>query len=189
MLGERPEGLDPSVFVHQLAFVESKDIGQETRVWAFAHIMKGAKVGSGCNIGENAFVESGAIVGNGVTVKNQISIWDKVIVEDDAFLGPNVVFTNDMNPRSFAKKSPEEFLNTYIKKGSTLGAGCVIVCGNSVGEYSFVAAGAVVTKDVPPYSLVQGNPARVTGRVCKCLKTIVKGDNPKKTCPTCQMEV
>ena len=166
-LGSRPQGLHETVFVHAFAFVESKHIGEKTRIWEFAHVMPEARIGSGCNIGGHAFVESGAVIGNGVTVKNGISIWDKVKIEDDVFLGPHMVFTNEKMPRAFIKKTRDDFLPTLIKKGATIGAGAVIVCGVTVGEYAFVAAGAVVTKDVPAYGLVQGNPARLVGYVEK----------------------
>ena len=171
MLGIRPPGLSEQVFVHPLSFVESPDIGDNTRVWAFAHIMAGSKVGARCNIGEHAFIETGASVGNGVTVKNGISIWDRVTVEDDVFLGPHMIFTNDMHPRSFIKRGREQFLPTIVKRGATIGAGATILCGVTIGEYAMVAAGAVVTKDVPDRALVMGNPARVARYVCKCLRT------------------
>jgi acetyltransferase-like isoleucine patch superfamily enzyme len=185
MLGKKPGDLISSVFVHELAVVESSQIGENTRVWAFCHVMKGSTIGANCNICEHVFIESGAKIGNGVTVKNQISIWDKVVIEDDTFLGPNVVFTNDMNPRSFIKKSEDEFSPTTVKKGATLGAGSVIVCGNTIGEYAFVAAGSVVTKDVPEFKIVQGNPARIVGNICRCAKTMVKKGQIEKNCSSC----
>ena len=159
---------DPSVFVHERALCESDDIGPRTRVWAFAHVMKGARVGSDCNVGDCAFIESGAVLGNHVTVKNAVLVWDKVTVEDDCFLGPNMVFTNDMLPRSAFKKPVEKFLPTVVKKGSSIGANATIVCGVTLGEQCFVGAGSVVIRDVPAHALVAGNPAKRRGWICTC---------------------
>jgi acetyltransferase-like isoleucine patch superfamily enzyme len=159
---------DSSVFVHEKALCESEDVGPRTRVWAFAHVMKGATVGADCNIGDHAFVESGAVVGNRVTIKNSVLIWDKVIVKDEVFLGPNMVFTNDVMPRSAFKNPPEKFLPTIVGRGTTIGANATIVCGITLGEQAFVGAGSVVTRDVPAHALVLGNPARQRGWVCSC---------------------
>ena len=160
--------LDPSVFVHERALCESEDIGPRTRVWAFAHVMKGARVGAGCNICDHAFLESGSSIGDRVTVKNNVLLWDKVSVEDDVFLGPNAVFTNDMNPRVGFKKSPDRFLPTRVRRGASIGANATIVCGTTIGERAFVGAGSVVIQDVPAYALVVGNPARQIGWMCAC---------------------
>jgi acetyltransferase-like isoleucine patch superfamily enzyme len=126
-------------------------------------------VGADCNIGDHAFIESGARLGDRVTVKNAVLVWDRVVVEDDAFLGPNAVFTNDARPRSGPfKRRPDQFQGTRVRKGATVGANATIVCGISLGEYCFVAAGAVVTADVAPHALVAGSPARRIGWVCAC---------------------
>jgi len=159
---------DPSVFVHDKALCESDDIGPRTRVWAFAHVMRGAVIGSDCNVGDHAFLESGARLGNHVTVKNCVLVWDKVTVEDEVFLGPNMVFTNDMNPRVAFKKSPAAFLPTLVRRGASIGANATIVCGVTIGENAFVGAGSVVIRDVPAYALVVGNPARRVGWMCAC---------------------
>jgi acetyltransferase-like isoleucine patch superfamily enzyme len=159
---------DPSVFVHDKALCESDDIGARTRVWAFAHVMRGAVIGSDCNVGDHAFVESGARLGNHVTVKNCVLVWDKVTVEDEVFLGPNMVFTNDMNPRVAFKKSPAAFLPTLVKRGASIGANATIVCGVTIGENAFIGAGSVVIRDVPPHAMVVGNPARRIGWMCAC---------------------
>jgi UDP-2-acetamido-3-amino-2,3-dideoxy-glucuronate N-acetyltransferase len=156
------------VFVHQAALCESDNVGGGTRVWAFAHVLSGAAVGRNCNICDHAFIESGAVVGDGVTVKNNVLIWDGVRVDDDVFLGPNVVFTNDLRPRAAIKKSRDELLDTRVRRGATLGAGATVVCGVDIGEDAFVAAGSVVTRDVPAFALVAGNPARQLGWVCQC---------------------
>lgn len=162
---EEKTSQDARYFKHPSALVESDDVGDGTRVWAWAHVMKGAKVGKYCNIGEHCFVESGSSIGDRVTVKNHVCIWEKVTVEDDAFLGPNMIFTNDPNPRSGFRRP---FVATLVRKGASIGAGAIIVCGNTLGEYCSVGAGAVVTKDVPDCALVYGNPARQHGWVCRC---------------------
>jgi UDP-2-acetamido-3-amino-2,3-dideoxy-glucuronate N-acetyltransferase len=156
------------VFVHPKGLCESGHVGPGTRVWAFAHVMDGAVVGAGCNIGDHAFIESGATLGDRVTVKNAVLVWDRVTIEDEVFLGPNAVFTNDLLPRAARKKPPDEFLPTLVRRGATVGANATVVCGTTIGEYAFVAAGAVVTRDVAPYALVAGNPARRAGWVCAC---------------------
>lgn len=156
------------VFVHPLGLCESEDVGDGTRVWAFAHVMRGASIGSGCNVGEGAFVESGAVVGNRVTIKNHVLLWDKVTVEDDVFLGPNVVFTNDLNPRAAFKKDAGAFVPTLVRRFASLGANSTIVCGNVIGEAAFVGAGSVVVGDVPAHAIVVGNPARRIGWMCVC---------------------
>ena len=160
--------LDPSVFVHEKGLCESDLVGPRTRIWAFAHVMEGARIGADCNVCDHAFIETGAVVGDGVTVKNNVLIWDRVTVEDDVFLGPNVVFTNDRNPRAAVKKSSSELISTRVSRGATIGANATIICGVTIGESAFVAAGAVVASDVPPFALVVGNPARSTGWVCVC---------------------
>lgn len=156
------------VFVHPRGLCESDQVGPGTRVWAFAHVLAGARVGAGCNICDGAFVEGGAVLGDNVTVKNGTLIFDGVTLADDVFCGPNVLFTNDLRPRAAIKRGREEFLPTVVGRGATLGAGAVVVCGTTVGEYAFVAAGAVVTRDVPAYGFVAGNPARRRGWVCAC---------------------
>jgi UDP-2-acetamido-3-amino-2,3-dideoxy-glucuronate N-acetyltransferase len=160
--------LDPSVFIHPRGLCESEEIGPRTRVWAFAHVMKGAKVGADCNICDHAFIESGVRIGNRVTVKNCVLVFDKVVVEDEVFLGPNMVFTNDMNPRAAVKKSSEEFLPTLVRKGASIGANATVVCGVTIGEQAFIGAGSVVIRDVPAHALVVGNPARRIGWMCEC---------------------
>lgn len=158
-----------SYFVHPKALVDTKDIGEGTRIWAFAQVMEGSRVGADCNICGHSFIEKGAILGNNVTVKNGISIWEKVIVEDNVFLGPNMVFTNVVRPRSGVRGN---FKETVVKKGATIGANATVVCGITIGQYAFVGAGAVVTKDVKPYSLVTGSPARHKGYVCECAEKL-----------------
>jgi len=156
------------VFVHDEGLCESDSVGSGTRVWAFAHVLPGAVVGRDCNICDGAYVEGGAVVGDRVTIKNQVMIFEGVTIEDDVFLGPGVIFTNDFTPRAFIKKHGAELDTTRVRRGATLGAGVVVVCRTTIGEYAFVGAGAVVTRDVRAHSFVVGNPGRAIGWVCEC---------------------
>jgi UDP-2-acetamido-3-amino-2,3-dideoxy-glucuronate N-acetyltransferase len=157
-----------AVFVHPHGLCESADVGDGTRVWAFAHVLSGAKVGRDCNICDHAYVEGGVTIGDRVTVKNRVLLFDGVTVEDDVFLGPAVVFTNDLRPRAAIKRSGAELFQTLVQTGATLGAGVTVVCGLTIGANAFIGAGAVVTRDVPAYGFVVGNPGRVIGWVCEC---------------------
>lgn len=159
---------DASVFVHERGLCESDDVGPRTRIWAFAHVMRGARVGADCNVCGHAFVESGAVVGDRVTLKNGVAVWDLVVLADDVFVGPYAVFTNDPTPRAAFKKGREAFLPTTVGRGATIGANATIVCGVVIGESAFVGAGAVVVRDVPAHALVVGNPARRVGWACAC---------------------
>jgi len=159
-------------FIHSSAIIDKGAvIGEETRVWHFVHISSGAIIGQKCSIGQNVFVGNKVVVGNNVKIQNNVSVYDNVTIEDDVFCGPSMVFTNVINPRSFIQRK-NEYLDTKIKRGATLGANCTIVCGLSVGEYAFVAAGAVVTKDVPNFALFAGVPARQIGWMSKFGKRI-----------------
>jgi acetyltransferase-like isoleucine patch superfamily enzyme len=160
--------LDPSVFVHEQALCETADVGPRTRIWAFAHVMQGARVGADCNVCDHAFIESGAVIGDRVTIKNGVVVWDKVTIADDVFVGPNAVFTNDLVPRAALKKPPESFLPTVVRRGVSIGANATIVCGVTLGVHAFVGAGAVVARDVPAHALVVGNPARRIAWICAC---------------------
>jgi acetyltransferase-like isoleucine patch superfamily enzyme len=161
------------VFIHPTALVETTEIGPGVKVWAFAHIMKGVVVGNDCNIGDHVFIESGARVGRGVTIKNNVLIWDGVEIADYVFVGPNAVFTNDLFPRSprlpdikwrYAK-SENWLVRTIVEEGASIGANATILCGIRLGAFCMVAAGSVVTRDVPPHRLAVGNPARLRGYV------------------------
>lgn len=164
----------PGVRVHPLGLCESDDIDPGTRVWAWAHVMPGARIGCDCNIGDHAFVEGGARLGDRVTVKNAVLIFGGVEIGNDVFLGPNVLFTNDLRPRAHVKKGPEELLPTAVEDGVTLGAGTVVVCGTTIGRHAFTAAGSVITRDVAPHSFVAGNPATHRGWVCECGERLPK---------------
>jgi acetyltransferase-like isoleucine patch superfamily enzyme len=160
------------VFIHKDALVETTHIGEGTRVWRNVHIMPEAVIGAHCNIGEGCYIENRVVIGNGVTIKNNVAIWDNVTIEDDVFIGPAVVFTNDLKPRAFRKVGPDDLEGIYVGRGATIGANSTVVCGTSIGEYSFVGAGSVVTRDVPPYHVVYGNPAAFKGLICRCTEPI-----------------
>ena len=146
-------------------------IGKETKIWHFSHIMSEAVIGENCTIGQNVLVSSNAILGNNVKVQNNVSVYTGVVCEDDVFLGPSCVFTNVINPRSFISRK-EEFSTTLVKKGATIGANATIICGVTICEYAMIGAGAVVTKNVPDYALIVGNPGKQIGRVDKEGNTI-----------------
>ncbi len=179
-------------YVHPTAIVESDQIGEGTKIWAYVHVLKGVSIGKNCNIGDHCFFESGVIVGNNVTIKNGNMLWEGVTLEDGVFVGPHVFFTNDLYPRS--PRMPEAnhrydthdwLAETLIKYGATLGAGSVILAGNTVHEFAMVAAGAVVTRDVPPYTIVAGNPAHAMGWVCQCGRKLNFSDKSAK-CNCCR---
>ena len=179
-------------YIHPAALAESREIGAGTRVWAFTHILSGARVGKDCNIGDHCFIESGAVVGDNVTLKNGNMVWEGVRLADGVFVGPNVFFTNDLHPRSprlpQARQRYTEKENwlvpTLIERGAALGAGAVILAGVKVGEYAMVGAGAVVTKPVAPHALVVGNPARQVGWVCRCGRSL-QFQRRRATCAEC----
>jgi len=156
-------------YVHESSYVDfGAIIGDNTKIWHFCHIMSKAKIGENCNIGQNVFVADDVSVGNNCKIQNNVSLYTGVIIEDNVFIGPSVVFTNIRNPRSFINRK-DEYMKTIIKVGSTIGANSTIVCGVSIGEYSFIGAGSVVTKTIPPYSFVYGNPAKIEGKISKDL--------------------
>ena len=152
---------------HPTAIIESNNIGKGTTVWAYAHIMKGSKIGKNCNIGDHCYIEGKSSVGNKVTIKNGVFIWDGIKIEDDVFIGPSATFTNDLVPIS-RKHAKKYFLATIVKKGACIGANATIVCGVTIGSYTFIGAGSVVSKDLGDFVLVYGNPAKAHGYLCKC---------------------
>lgn len=155
--------MEKEYFAHETAVIDNGcTIGKGVKIWHFSHIMANCTLGEGCNIGQNVVVSPGVTLGRNVKVQNNVSIYTGVICEDDVFLGPSMVFTNVINPRS-ALNRKSEYARTVVKKGASIGANATIVCGHDIGEYAFIGAGAVVTKDVPAYALLVGNPARQTG--------------------------
>ena len=162
------DGSEPRLFVHPTAVVEEgAEIGLGTRVWHYCHVMAGARIGRNVSLGQNVFVAAGAVIGSGCRLQNNISVFEGVVLEQDVFCGPSVVFTNVLTPRAFVSRK-DHFDRTVVRRGASLGANCTIVCGNEIGEFAMVAAGAVVTHDVLPHQLVAGVPARPLGWVCRC---------------------
>ena len=162
-------------FKHETALVESQQIGEGTRIWAFAHVLAGAVLGKHCNVGDHCFIEAGVTIGDNVTIKNHTAIWEGVTLADNVFVGPNVVFTNDLRPRSprlplvAERYRTKAWLSkTIVREGASLGANAIILGGLEIGEYALIGAGTLVTKNVPPYALVLGSPGRVQGHVCRC---------------------
>ena len=150
-------------FVHESSYADDGcEIGAGTKVWHFSHVMAGARLGERCNIGQNVVISPQVVIGNNVKIQNNVSVYTGVVLEDDVFCGPSMVFTNVVNPRSHVSRK-DEYRATLVKRGASLGANCTVVCGHTIGAFAFVGAGAVITKDIPDYALVVGNPGRVTG--------------------------
>ena len=183
--GGQPVDLRPSAshyVAHPTAVVDQpSEIGDRTRIWHFAHVMADSKIGQGCVIGQNVLVASGVRIGNNVKIQNNVSVYTGVEIEDDVFCGPSMVFTNVINPRSHIVRK-HEYRKTLVKRGATLGANCTVVCGVTIGQFAFVAAGAVVTRDVPDYALMMGVPARRSGWACQCGNRLPE---PSLHCPAC----
>lgn len=159
-----------NTYIHESSYVDSDvQIGEGTRVWFFCHIQSGARIGRNCRIGQNVNIGNNVVIGNNVKIQNNVSVYEGVVLEDFVFCGPSMVFTNIMNPRSeYPQRGSEYYTKTLVKRGATLGANSTILCGVTIGRYGFVGAGAVVTKDVPDYALVSGNPATIKGWMCEC---------------------
>ena len=158
---------DQHFFAHPSTIIDDgAQIGQKTKIWHFCHVMPTATIGNNCNIGQNVYIDNNVSIGNGVKIQNNVSVYANVIVEDDCFLGPSMVFTNVINPRAFVERK-SEFKTTVVKKGSSIGANATIVCGITIGQYAFIGAGAVVVKDIPDFALVVGNPAKQIGWMSK----------------------
>lgn len=178
-----------SYMAHPRALVESDQIGEGTRIWAFAHVMKDARIGRDCNIGEHCYIEQGVTLGNNVTVKNGVNLWTGAMIEDNVFLGPNCVLTNDPNPRAYIKKPADSLVATLIRSNATIGANATIVCGVTIGRYAFVGAGTVVIRSVPDFALVVGNPARQIGWMCVCAQRIpMTAVKDVLSCPHCRRD-
>lgn len=179
----KPPNFDNHQFdKHPTALVETKNIGEDTSIWAFSHIFPGAEIGSNCNINDHTLIENDVVIGDHVTVKSGVHIWDGVRIGNNVFVGPSVVFTNDLSPRS--KVYPTVFSKTIIDDFVSIGANSTILAGHKIGKYAMIGAGSVVTKDVPPYTLWYGNPAKFKGFVCTCGKKL----NGQKYCETCSID-
>jgi UDP-2-acetamido-3-amino-2,3-dideoxy-glucuronate N-acetyltransferase len=175
--------MEKEYFAHESAFIDNDCIiGKGSKIWHFSHIMTGSEIGENCNIGQNVVISPGVKLGKNVKVQNNISIYTGVICEDDVFLGPSMVFTNVFNPRSAIIRK-DKYLPTIVEKGASIGANSTIVCGNKIGSYSFIGAGAVVTKEVKPYALVMGNPARQTGWISEYGHKLNFDSNGDAICP------
>ncbi|BDW92414.1 acyltransferase [Allomuricauda sp. XS_ASV26] len=170
-------------FSHETAVIDDNCvIGKGTKIWHFSHIMSNCQIGESCNIGQNVVVSPEVVLGNNVKVQNNVSIYTGVICEDDVFLGPSMVFTNVINPRSAINRR-DEYMKTIVRKGATIGANATVVCGNDIGEYALIGAGAVVTKAVPPYALLVGNPAKQIGWVSEYGHRLDFDNSGMATCP------
>lgn len=175
--------MNPDYFAHETAVIdEGAFIGKGTRIWHFSHIMAGCRIGENCNLGQNVVVSPDVVLGNNVKVQNNVSIYTGVVCEDDVFLGPSMVFTNVTNPRSAVNRRGQ-YAATLVKKGATIGANSTIVCGHNIGEFAFIGAGAVVTKDIAPYALVVGNPSRQIGWVSEYGHRLGFDKNGLAACP------
>jgi UDP-2-acetamido-3-amino-2,3-dideoxy-glucuronate N-acetyltransferase len=177
-------------FVHESSFVDEPCvIGRGTKIWHFCHIMNGSVIGENCNIGQNVVISKGCVVGNNVKIQNNVSVYTGVVLEDDVFCGPSAVFTNVVNPRSHVPRK-DEYKQTLVRRGASIGANATVVCGVTLGRYSFIGAGAVVTRDVPDYATVFGSPARLRGWMCACgIKLGLSASNDSletATCRACQ---
>ena len=173
-------------FVHETAIIDQgAQIGNNSKIWHFTHVMGSAHIGQNCNIGQNVYIDKNVTIGNGVKIQNNVSVYANVTIEDDCFLGPSMVFTNVMNPRAFVERKTE-FKNTLVKKGCSIGANATIVCGTTLGEYSFIGAGTVVTKDVPNFAMFVGVPAKQIGWMSKHGEKLIFNNEGIAICPATQ---
>ena len=175
--------MENTVYIHPSAIVSPEaEIGEGSKIWHFCHVMGQSKLGQGCVLGQNVFVASGVFLGNGCKVQNNVSVYKGVVCEDDVFLGPSMVFTNVLNPRAFIQRK-NEFKPTLVRKGASIGANATIVCGNSIGQYALIGAGAVVTQNVPDFALMLGVPAKIVGYVSRSAQNLDFDKDGKASCP------
>jgi UDP-2-acetamido-3-amino-2,3-dideoxy-glucuronate N-acetyltransferase len=175
-----------SFSAHESAFIdEDVEIGEGTTIWHVSHLLRNSRVGKDCRIGQNVVIGPNVTIGNRVKIQNNVSVYEGVTLEDDVFCGPSAVFTNVYNPRSEIRRM-DEIRPTLIRRGATLGANCTVVCGVTIGQYAFVGAGAVVTRDLPDFALAVGNPARIVGWMCACGHRIEVGEDGNRVCRTCR---
>src|SRR5579862_7043072 len=180
--------VDAKTFVHESAYVDEPcEIGAGTKIWHFSHIMKDCRIGERCNIGQNVVISPGVRIGSNVKIQNNVSVYTGCILEDDVFCGPSMVFTNVINPRSHVVRR-DEYRTTLVRRGASLGANSTVVCGTTIGQYAFIGAGSVVTRDIPDYALVYGNPATLRGWMCRCGIALEIGDGNRGTCRACGVE-
>ena len=183
--------MEKKYFVHESSYIDEKVvIGEGTKIWHFSHVSKNAEIGEKCNFGQNVFIGSGVKIGNYVKIQNNVSVYEGVILEDYVFCGPSMVFTNVRTPRcEYPRNTANDYADTIIKRGVSIGANATIVCGITLGKNAFVGAGAVVTKDVPDYAMVYGNPAQIKGYMCACGDKIVDKDSKDLKCERCKIDV
>jgi UDP-2-acetamido-3-amino-2,3-dideoxy-glucuronate N-acetyltransferase len=176
------------VFIHESSYVDDGcTIGEGSKIWHFSHVMSGARIGRRCNIGQNVVISPGVVIGDNVKIQNNVSVYTGVVLDDDVFCGPSMVFTNVVNPRSAISRK-DEYRQTLVERGASLGANCTVVCGHRIGRYAFVGAGTVITKDVPAYALIVGNPGRIAGWMCECGIKLASGAAPPTAavCAACR---
>jgi UDP-2-acetamido-3-amino-2,3-dideoxy-glucuronate N-acetyltransferase len=180
--------MEKPYFVHESCYVDEPcEIGSRTKIWHFSHVMKNSRIGLDCNIGQNVVISPDVVIGNNVKIQNNVSLYTGVILEDDVFCGPSMVFTNVVNPRSHVVRR-NEYKRTLVCRGASIGANATVVCGVTIGAYAFVGAGSVVTRDVPAYALIYGSPARVRGWMCKCGIKLDFHNSDTATCEACQAQ-
>jgi UDP-2-acetamido-3-amino-2,3-dideoxy-glucuronate N-acetyltransferase len=178
--------MEKKYFVHESSYVDEPcEIGEGTKIWHFSHVMSNSKIGRRCNIGQNVVISPDVRIGDNVKIQNNVSVYTGVELEDDVFCGPSMVFTNVTNPRSHVSRK-DEYRRTLVKRGASIGANATVVCGHTIGRYAFIGAGSVVTRDIPDYALVVGNPGRVAGWMCQCgVKLSFSRDAQKDEDATC----
>lgn len=172
----------PDFFVHESSYVDDDvEIGEGTKIWYFCHIQKGARIGKNCSMGQNVNISNNVMIGNGCKIQNNVSLYEGVVLEDDVFCGPSCVFTNDLTPRAKYPKGRANYKKTILREGASIGANATVVCGNTIGKYAMIGAGAVVTSDVPDHALMLGIPTRQAGWICTCGTRL----NNAMECPHC----